>query len=117
MSCSPQLHYRTDSNFLRVILRNLVQNAIKFTPDGGEVSVRAETDTAQRLTLRVSDTGPGMDAAQLAQLLSTENNKPTAGDPAHGLGLRLTQEFVAKLGGALTVTSEPGQGSVFTVVL
>ncbi|MDO7877216.1 tetratricopeptide repeat-containing sensor histidine kinase [Hymenobacter sp. ASUV-10] len=117
MNCPPKLHYQTDPNFLRVILRNLAQNAIKFTPESGKVSLSAEAGPDSRLTLRVSDTGPGMDAAQLAQLLSAEGAKPAAGDPAHGLGLRLTQEFVEKLGGVLTVASEPGRGSVFTVVL
>ena len=58
-----------------------------------------------------------MDATQMAQLLSTEGNKPVAGDPAHGLGLRLTREFVEKLGGQFTVDSAPGRGSVFTVRL
>jgi|GEM_PF-1669007 len=117
MSCPPQMYCQTDPNFLRVILRNLVQNAIKFTPDGGEVSLLAEAGVSNALTLHVSDTGPGMDATQMAQLLSTEGNKPVAGDPAHGLGLRLTREFVEKLGGQFTVDSAPGRGSVFTVRL
>ena len=117
MSCPPQLHCQTDPNFLRVIVRNLVQNAIKFTPDGGEVGLLAEAGTGNTLTLRVSDTGPGMGAAQLAQLLSSDGATPTTANPTQGLGLRLTREFVEKLGGQLMVDSAPGRGSVFTVVL
>jgi len=122
-ACPPGLHLRTDPNFLRVILRNLVQNALKFTPADGQVRIEAETEPnpAGRITLRVADTGPGLSPAQLAQLLapagSAEAAPPPSADPAHGLGLRLTQEFVAKLGGELRAQSEPGAGTVFEVVL
>ena len=111
----------TDPNFLRVILRNLVQNAIKFTPDGGRVSLVAEAGPAGRTTLRVADSGPGFSPAQLAQLLTpdgaTPANAPVPTDPTHGLGLRLTREFVAKLGGELRATSVPGVGSEVAVAL
>nr|WP_236050020.1 ATP-binding protein [Hymenobacter negativus] len=98
VACSPGLHCHTDPNFLRVVLRNLVQNAIKFTPAA--------------VCLRITDTGSGLEAARPAQLLSD-----TAPPPTHGLGLRLTREFVQKLGGRLTVHSLSEQGTTFEVEL
>ncbi|MBO0357621.1 tetratricopeptide repeat protein [Hymenobacter sp. BT186] len=112
ISCPPNLHRRTDPNFLRVILRNLLQNAVKFTPPGGQVRLDAEAGPGAAVTLRVRDTGPGMAASQLEQML----NAP-ASSSAHGLGLRLTQEFVRRLGGTLRAESVPGAGSVFAVVV
>lgn len=115
VSCPPDLFRRTDPNFLRVILRNLLQNAVKFTPPGGQVRLDAEAGPGAAVTLRVRDTGPGLTASRLAELL-----KPTGAGPAHathGLGLRLTQEFVARLGGTFRAESVPGAGSVFAVVV
>lgn len=115
ISCPPHLHRRTDPNFLRVILRNLLQNAVKFTPPGGQVRLDAEAGPGPAVTLRVRDTGPGLAAGHLAQLLNGSGASAT--DPAHGLGLRLTQEFVRRLGGTLQAESAPGAGSVFSVVV
>lgn len=114
ISCPPDLHRRTDPNFLRVILRNLLQNAVKFTPPGGQVRLDAEAGPGAAVTLRVRDTGPGMAPGQLAQLFDVPE---TATGSGHGLGLRLTQEFVRRLGGTLRAESEPGAGSVFAVVV
>ena len=120
VNCPPGLSRRTDPNFLRIVLRNLVQNAIKFTPAGGTVRLEAEAGTGDNVVLRVRDGGPGLAAAQLHWLLATDPGElpPAAADgPAHGLGLRLTREFVAKLGGTLSADSVPGLGSVFTVMV
>lgn len=117
VDCPPDLDCRTDPNFLRVILRNLVQNAIKFTPAGGQVSLAAAPGASGGVVLRVRDTGPGLTLAQLAHILSETNVGTLDFDPAHGLGLRLTREFVDKLGGTLTVNSVPGAGSMLEVSL
>ena len=116
VACPPGLHCHADANFLRVVLRNLVQNAIKFTPAGGQVQLTAEAQSSATVRLRVADTGPGLETARLAQLLS-DTGPPSAHDPAHGLGLRLTREFVQKLGGQLRAHSIPGQGTTFEVEL
>ena len=113
VGCPPDLHCTTDPNFLRVILRNLLQNAIKFTPVSGQVTLAAEAGPDGKTTFRVQDSGPGLTTAQLALLLGANGPAPPSTDPAHGLGLRLTREFVAKLGGVLTATSVVGEGSVF----
>ena len=117
VQCPPGLTRRTDANFLRIILRNLVQNAIKFTPPGGQVWLEAEAGPGGAITLRVRDTGPGLPPERLAALLDPAAGVPAAGGLAHGLGLRLTQEFVAKLGGELRATSAVGVGSAFVVVV
>lgn len=115
ISCPPDLHRRTDPNFLRVILRNLLQNAVKFTPPGGQVRLDAEAGPGSAVTLRVRDNGPGLAADRLAQLLKPSGNGTS--DSVHGLGLRLTQDFVRRLGGTLQAESVPGAGSVFSVVV
>ena len=118
-ACPPDLRRRTDPNFLRVILRNLVQNAIKFTPAGGEVRLEAAAAAGGAVALRVLDSGPGLSPAQLDRLLAPATGAGGGGQPApgHGLGLRLTREFVQKLGGTLAAGPGPLGGSVFTVVV
>ena len=117
LACPPALHRRTDPNFLRVVLRNLLQNALKFTAPGGQVHLEAEAGPGEAVTFRVRDTGPGLAAERLAQLLAPGPAAGPATHPAQGLGLRLTREFVAKLGGTLSATSELGTGSEFTVAV
>lgn len=117
VDCPPGLTGRTDPNFLRVVLRNLVQNAIKFTPAGGTVRLAAAAGAGGAVALEVADTGPGLSAAQLGRLLADDGAGPPPADPAHGLGLRLTREFVGKLGGTLTAAPAPGGGTVFRVVV
>ena len=115
VQCPPGLARRTDANFLRIILRNLVQNALKFTPAGGRVWLEAAAGPGAAVVLRVRDTGPGLPPELLAALLDPAAEVSAAAGPGHGLGLRLTQEFVAKLGGELRATSVVGVGSEFVV--
>jgi signal transduction histidine kinase/tetratricopeptide (TPR) repeat protein len=103
------LTFRTDPNFLKVVLRNLLANAVKFTPPGGSVSLSA-TQEAQTLRIAVADTGKGMIESELDGLFS-ENITSSAS----GWGLKITKEFVQKLGGSLSVRSQPGQGTIFEV--
>ena len=123
VSCPPDLRRRTDPNFLRVILRNLLQNAIKFTPAGGQVRLEADAAAGGTVALRVLDSGPGLSADQLAQLRAhatgTSGGQPAQPIPesGHGLGLRLTREFVEKLHGTFAAGAGPHGGSMFTVVL
>ncbi len=123
VQCPPGLRLHTDPNFLRVIVRNLVQNALKFTPAGGTVRLVAAPAAGGKVRLEVQDTGPGLGPEHLRWLQTAAAAAaplPAAGPaagPGHGLGLGLTREFVAKLGGVLAVRSEPGQGTVFGVEL
>ncbi len=118
----PPLVVRTDRRALRQILINLAGNAIKFTGDGG-VRMRLErgTATAQTgLTLLVQDTGPGIRDADRPRLfqpfsrLETPDRRKLEGT---GLGLHLSYRLAQQLGGDIAYSSEPGQGSTFTLVV
>ena len=106
---------------LRQILLNLLSNACKFTKEG-EVKVRAKrvSDGRDWTELSVSDTGIGMTPEQQAKLFEefTQADRTTAPRfGGTGLGLAITRKLARMMGGDVTVTSEPGKGSVFTVRL
>jgi len=106
-----------DPNHLERALSNLLSNAFKFTPDGGAVRVTLSgDDSAARITIR--DSGAGIPAADLDLIFDRFHRARTAGtQPGTGIGLALAKELVALHGGAITVESEEGFGSAFTVTL
>jgi signal transduction histidine kinase len=113
-----ELRLVTDPAKLRQCLLNLTGNACKFTRDG-EVRVRAELRCGA-LMIAVSDTGIGMTAEQIAQLFvpfTQADSSTTRRFGGTGLGLSITRSLVEILGGEVSVTSEPGQGSTFTITL
>jgi two-component system NtrC family sensor kinase len=106
---------------LRQILLNLLSNAFKFTKEG-EVTLRARRVANGRdwIELAVADTGIGMTAEQQAKLFEefTQADPSTARQyGGTGLGLAITRKLARMMGGDVTVASEPGKGSVFTVRL
>ena len=106
---------------LRQILLNLLSNACKFTKEG-EVALRGRrvSNGGQWIELSVSDTGIGMTPEQQAKLFEefTQADATTAQRfGGTGLGLAITRKLARMMGGEVTVTSEPGKGSVFTVRL
>lgn len=108
-----------DRNALFTILRNLVNNALKFTPDGGEVFVDGQSEEDQ-VTLRVMDTGVGMSTEKLSTLFQTkegEHTWGTSGEVGMGLGLQLVKEFVDRSGGTVEIVSVPNEGTTFTIRL
>jgi two-component system sensor histidine kinase ChiS len=110
---------RTDRNILNLVLRNLIANAIKFSFEGGEVtvSVRKADDS---LMVRVSDKGVGMDGEALRNLLEPEQGISTSGtknESGTGMGLALCREYLRKAGGRLDIESTKGKGSAFNVVM
>ncbi|MFW6249260.1 MAG: sensor histidine kinase, partial [Bacteroidota bacterium] len=110
----PALKIVTDKNMYLFILRNLLSNALKYTPPHGEISVSIK-ENKNIITLMVKDTGPGMDKEKQKTIFDWV--KPDKEEKNHDdgtrLGMPLSQEFAAKMGGTLTVTSSPGQGSLF----
>jgi signal transduction histidine kinase/CheY-like chemotaxis protein len=121
LQCDPGLPtaLRGDGTRLRQILFNLGHNAIKFC-DRGEVRLALSWREGSGLTLRVSDTGPGLGEEQKARLFRWF--EPGAGrDGEHGsgsgLGLAICRELALAMGGGIQVRSEPGQGAEFAVVL
>src|SRR5262245_52813014 len=106
---------------LRQILLNLLSNAFKFTKQG-EVTLRARSvaDGRDWIELAVADTGIGMTAEQQAKLFEefTQADATTAQRfGGTGLGLALSRKLARMMGGDVTVVSEAGKGSVFTVRL
>gem|GEM_PF-1559311 len=103
-----------DKNHLAIIIRNLLQNALKFTPAGGAVCI-GYSQTRTHQTIDVTDTGIGMSEVILADTFRiTPNSRPgTANEPGTGLGLVLVKELVMANGGQITVVSEEGRGTTF----
>ncbi|MEW1805663.1 sensor histidine kinase [Arthrobacter sp. SLBN-53] len=101
------------------VLDNLVSNAIKYSPDGGRVSISARADN-QWVRLSVTDTGMGMsteDAAKAFNRFFRSESARRAAIPGAGLGLSITRMIVERHGGSIMCESGEGQGSTFTVTL
>jgi signal transduction histidine kinase len=105
------------------VITNLMSNAINYTPPGGLVTISTGTrvnDQQEWIIVSVQDTGLGISAADRLHIFERFYRGEAArqsGAPGTGLGLAICQQVVDKLGGRLTVESEPGQGAVFTVWL
>lgn len=115
----PDVTLPTDRDKVMQILTNLLANALKFTPPGGQVTVRAEV-APDHARIAVRDTGPGILPEDLPHIFE----RLYRGDPARtratggaGLGLAIARVLAEALGGTLTVQSQPGAGAEFTLTL
>ncbi|MCK9411161.1 MAG: PAS domain-containing sensor histidine kinase [Prolixibacteraceae bacterium] len=109
-----------DKNMLRSMIRNLVSNAIKFTPEGGSVIISASVLPDNSTQISIKDTGIGITQEMqklLFQLDSTTSRSGTNGELSCGLGLHLCQEYVSTHNGKIWVESLNGEGSTFFVTL
>jgi len=116
---SPGISVFADVKITETILRNLISNAIKFTKQGGTISITSEVNE-NFVVIKVTDTGVGMDAKNLAKLFRTDvshSTKGTAKETGTGLGLILCKELVEKQGGKIGVESKKDQGSTFYFTL
>jgi len=119
---SDSFYIESDPALFRQIINNLVNNALKYTKEGGvEINLRTETQNGQTtIIIKVSDTGIGI-AEEHLDLVWEEFRQVSEGKgrsfEGTGLGLSITQNFVAKLGGQISVESKLGVGSTFTVML
>jgi signal transduction histidine kinase len=108
-----------DPEMVKTIIRNLLANAIKFTPSNGTVDVSTKTiDNMCQIT--VQDTGVGMTAEQVTSVFAIDQKTSTtgtAGEIGTGLGLPLCQEMLERNGGCIWIESTPGKGSQFHVTL
>ena len=108
-----------DETKLRQIIINLVGNAFKFTPSGGQIVLRvqskSELESSLRILYEIEDTGPGIAPEDLKNLFQaffqTSTGKSTSGGT--GLGLAISRQFVRMMGGEMTVNSKQGVGSIF----
>jgi signal transduction histidine kinase len=112
------IRFRTDAGKVRQIILNLAANAVKFT-DAGEVRLDLEALADGSVLLRVSDTGIGIAAEHAEHVFSAfwqvDDSSGRLGGT--GLGLAVTRQVACMLGGDVTMESELGRGSVFTVIL
>ena len=115
----PALFTRTDPDKLRQIMINLLSNAVKFTPAGGRIRVCCTTNE-KAVSIKVRDTGPGIPPDKLEAVfepfvqLDRGLTRTTDGT---GLGLAISRRLARGMGADITLTSEVGQGSVFTLTL
>jgi two-component system phosphate regulon sensor histidine kinase PhoR len=107
-----------DESKIQSAVTNLVNNAIKFTPEGGQVSVSARQQ-ADEIVIRISDTGMGIPKEALAKIFERFYRVPHPGKqiPGTGLGLTIVQKIVTMHGGRIEVESEVNRGTAFTVFL
>jgi len=104
-----------DRNMITTVIRNLISNAIKFTPENGRIIVEVTADP-EKYKVSVQDNGVGISDTDIAKLFRIDSNPSTIGtsqEQGTGLGLILCRDFVEKNGGKIAVESEVGKGSKF----
>lgn len=103
---------------LRIILQQLLENSLKFTPPAGKVQIKAQGQT-QTVEIIVSDTGCGIAMADIPHVFDCffRGQTPAGDAQGAGLGLTIVQSLVARWGGKITVHSRPGRGSRFQLLL
>ena len=110
---------RQDLGKLRQIVSNLLSNAVKFTPDGGRITLTA-SHAPDKLILSVSDTGVGIPPEEhemIFQKFRQASNPLTREQGGTGLGLSIVRELAKLLGGGITLQSDVGRGSTFTLTV
>jgi signal transduction histidine kinase len=120
--CASELTISADPSKFRHALRHLFDNALKFSPDGGKVTVVAESDPSGGVAISITDQGPGVDPAlhqSIFERFYQENAyKGRSGNyDGLGIGLAIAQAIAQAHGGDVTLDSIPGRGSTFALVL
>lgn len=108
-----------DENLISTVVRNLLSNAIKYTPAGGHISLVVR-DFQTSVSVEITDDGIGLSEERLLQLFKIETNTSTRGtedEAGTGLGLILCREIMEKHNGEISVKSEDGKGSTFSIFL
>jgi len=110
---------RVDEARIRQIVLNLLNNAFKFTPAGGKITIRTATGNPGEVLTRIEDNGPGMDEETMAHLFDPywQRAAQKGGQGGLGIGLALSKLLVELQGGRITVESEPGKGTAISFTL
>ncbi len=107
-----------DPDLMRIVLRNLLANAVRHSPEATVIDLEARGGADGSLTIRVQDRGEGIPPDELPRMFQRYfRGRASQGKPGAGLGLHLVQRIVQGHGGTIEVQSEPGQGSTFTITL
>lgn len=115
---SPELIINTDKELLKIVIRNIFNNAIKFTPKNGKITIYYNQSNSH--IIHIKDTGSGINKNKLQNLFSVDPNnfqKNTFTESGMGLGLFLIKDILEFLNGNISVDSEEGKGSTFSVIL
>lgn len=114
----PDMKLLSDPAILTIVIRNLISNAIKFTPEGGSITITSQRQ-GEACIISVSDTGIGMTSGVLLEILSDNytSRKGTQQEKGLGIGLKICRELLKKINGRLEIKSTPGQGTVMNVLL
>lgn len=120
LTIEPGIIWNSDAGCINKIAQNLISNAFKYTPDGGDICVEAEVK-GERLTLRFANSGPGIPAKDLERIFDRYNVLATAQTdrkhPRTGLGLAICKNMVSLLQGEIQVESTPDKVTTFTISL
>ena len=117
VSPAPGLTVRADRQRMRQVFANLVDNALKFTPSGGSVSLDAAQRADGHVSVFVRDTGRGIPAQDVPRIWDRLYRGDVTHEHSLGLGLSLVHAIVAAHGGTAAVDSDMGKGSVFCITL
>ncbi|MEI8245224.1 MAG: sensor histidine kinase [Lentisphaerota bacterium] len=120
VSCGNTLKVFADANMLKTVIRNLVSNAIKFTPQNGYIYIKAELSNNNKILISIHDSGVGIEKSRIPVLFDFTRNKSTYGtngEKGTGLGLALCRELIGLNKGEIHAESEPGKGSSFSFTL
>jgi len=112
----PEIKVLADENMLQLVIRNILSNAIKFTPNGGNITLEVESDYPNYI-IRISDNGIGMSDKTKNSIFSlkAESSFGTRNEKGVGLGLNLSKEFTDMQGGRIWFESSLGMGSTFYI--
>jgi signal transduction histidine kinase len=106
-----------NADYLKQVLLILLENACKYTPDGGKVTIRGEM-RGQYLAITIADTGIGIEQADVPRLFERFYRAPNArSQPGTGIGLSIAKGIIEQHNGTISVESTPGRGSSFIISL
>jgi len=109
-----------DADRIRQVLLNLITNALQYTPEGGQVTVTATRKDSSNVQVSITDTGPGIDEADLPHIFDRfyrADKSRSRSSGGSGLGLAIVRSLVELHKGSIIVRSKPGEGACFTVTL
>jgi len=118
--CEKEATVFADKNMILTVLRNLISNAIKFTPKEGKITIICKQINEKNIQIFVTDTGIGISKKNIPKLFNIEQNFNTMGtadEKGTGLGLIVCKEFIEQHGSKIEVESETGKGSTFYFTL
>lgn len=115
---APDVNVHADREYITRVLCNLLENAARYSPKGTEIQISAESDSGT-VAIHVADHGSGIDPSEQAMIFDRFYRSPehTQRIPGTGMGLSISKAIVERHGGTISLVSQPGAGSVFTVSL